>query len=145
MVIQTKYLGHVEIDEKNIISFPNGIYGFEKAFHFAILHDNNKENPFMWMQCTDSREPCFIVTEPGSYFSDYCPKITSRMKESIGLKVEEALRVLLIATVPKNRRKITLNLKCPVLINSKENIARQIILEDEDYSMRYPLFNEEEG
>ena len=145
MVIETKDLGYVEIEEDNIIRFPSGIYGFENAFRFVVLRDNNRENPFMWLQCADSPEPCFIVAEPDSFYSDYEPVLTPQMKESIGLADEAALRLLVIATVPKNFRKITFNLKCPVMINSRSNTARQVILEDDRYTMRYPLFHEGEG
>jgi flagellar assembly factor FliW len=145
VIIETKDLGFVEIDEQNIISFPHGIYGFEDAVRFVILKDNNSENPFMWMQCVDNKYICFIVVEPSSFISGYSPQISRQFKDAIKLIPEDALRLAGICTIPKDFRKSTLNLRCPVIINSIDNIAMQVILEDERYSMTYPLFNEAEG
>lgn len=145
MIIETKDLGFAQIDEKNIISFPHGIYGFEDAVRFVILKDNSSENPFMWMQCVDNKNLCFIVVEPFSFINGYDPQISLQSIDSIKLDSEDALRLACICTIPKDFKKSTLNLRCPVIINSIDNIAMQVILEDDRYSMTYPLFKEAEG
>jgi flagellar assembly factor FliW len=145
MIIETKDLGFVEIDAKNIISFPHGIYGFEDAVRFVILKDNDSENPFMWLQCVDNKQTCFIMVEPSSFINSYNPQISQQFKDTIKLTSDEALWLAVICTIPKDFKKITLNLKCLVIINSIDNIAMQVILEDDRYSMTYPLLNEAEG
>lgn len=146
MIIKTKYLGYVEAEENSIINFPRGIYGFENTVRYVLLRDRRSDNPFMWMQHTDSSEPCFVVADPQQLNLDYSPVITPTMAGLIGLKSPDALRVIVIATVPKNYRELSLNLKCPVIINSRENIAAQVILEqEEEYPLRYYLFDKERG
>ena len=142
MIIETKDLGFVEIGEKDLIHFSHAIYGFEGATRFALLHDKTKpNNPFMWLQCADHKEPSFAVIDPHAFFADYAPVLTDEDKQAIGLASESYLRFLVIAAVPKNVRDINLNLKCPIVINSQSNIAMQVILENSDYPMRYYLFN----
>lgn len=145
MIIETKDLGFVEIDKKNVITFPHGIYGFENAVRFAILKDNDNENPFMWLQCVDNKQTCFIVVEPSSFSDNYNPQISKQFKDAIKLISDDVQRLICICTIPTDFKKSTINLKCPVIINSIDNIAMQVILEDERYSMTYPLFNEAEG
>lgn len=146
MVIETKELGFVDIKEQEIINFSHAIYGFEGAVRFSLLSDQTKpNNPFMWLQCVDKKEPCFAVIDPHALFADYHPILTDEDKQAIALSSEEYLRYLVIATVPKNIRDLSLNLKCPIAINSEKNIAMQIILENSDYSMRYTIFNRVEG
>jgi flagellar assembly factor FliW len=145
VIIETKDLGFVEIDEKNIISFPHGIYGFEDAVRFAILKENDSENPFMWMQCLDNKQTCFIVVEPLSFIDGYNPQISQQFKDKIKLISSKALRLIGICTIPTDFKKSTINLKCPVVINSIDNIAMQVILEDDRYMVDYPLLNEVEG
>lgn len=145
MIIETKDLGFAEIDEKNIISFPHGLYGFEDAVRFVILKDNDSENPFMWLQCVDNKQTCFIVAEPSSFINGYNPQISQKLKETMKFTADEALRLAVICTIPTDFNKITLNLKCPIIINSIDNTAMQVILEDDRYSMAYPLLNEAEG
>lgn len=143
MLIKTKYLGLVEADESCFLTFPHGIYGFEDARRFALLRNRGDDNPFMWLQNVDSPEPCFIVAEPHRILPPYAPEITSGMALAIGLTSDDALRMLVIATVPGEFRNMTVNLKCPVLINSERNIAAQVILEDDRYPMRFcPLAGE---
>lgn len=142
MIIKTKYLGYVEADENCLLKFPRGIYGFDDARRFALLKDLTNGNPFMWLQNADAPEPCFVVVEPQKLRIDYGPDITAQMAEKISLDSEEDLRILVIATVPKEYSRLSLNLKCPVLINSAKNLASQVILEDERYPMRYHIFQE---
>jgi flagellar assembly factor FliW len=142
VIIETKDLGFVEIDEKNIISFPRGIYGFENAVRYAMLKDNEAENPFMWLQCVDDKQTSFIVVEPTSFIDDYAPRLSQKMKDQIKLVSDDVLRLAVICTIPADFNKITINLKCPIIINSIDNIAMQAILEDDCYSMTYPLFKE---
>ena len=146
MVIETKELGLVEIKEQEIINFSHAIYGFEGATRFSLLSDKTKpNNPFMWLQCVDKKDPCFAVIDPYSLFTDYDPILSEEDKQAIDLSSEQYLRYLVIATVPKNIRDLSLNLKCPIAINSEKNIAMQVILENSNYSMRYTIFNRVEG
>ena len=146
MTIETKELGFVEIENQDIIKFPHAIYGFENAKNFVLLKDTQKEsNPFMWLQCVDAKEPCFAVIDPYSIFNDYAPQPSIEALQSISLKTEEFLRYLVIATVPEQVKDLYVNLKCPVVINSEDNIAMQVILENSDYNMRYYLFKNVEG
>ena len=59
------------------------------------------------------------------------------------LKVEDGdgLRLLAVAIVPDDYKKTTINLRCPIIINTKNNIAGQTILED--YDFKYPVYSEE--
>jgi flagellar assembly factor FliW len=146
MVIETKDLGFVEIDEREIITFSHAIYGFEGAARFVLLSDKTKrDNPFMWLQCVDMKEPCFAVIDPHAIFSDYMPVLTAEDREAIGLSSAEYLRYAVLATVPKNIHELYVNLKCPIVINSQRNIAMQVILENSDYPMRYYVFKKVGG
>lgn len=146
MIIETKQMGFVQIEEENIIQFPRGIYGFEEFHRFVLLQNNQKpSNPFLFMQCVDHKEPCFVVVDPHSVFMDYHPVISEEVRESISLEKQEDMRFLSIATVPANVRDLYINLQCPILINSKINAAVQIILDEGNYPMRYYLLREMEG
>lgn len=142
MVIATKESGHVEIDEKEIITFSRPIYGFEGAVRYVLLKDMTKEdNPFMWLQCVEKPEPCFAVVDPFALFQQYKPVVSDEDKATLGLADHSHLRYLVIASVPANLRDLSFNLKCPIVINARQNIAIQLIMERSDYSMRHYLFD----
>jgi flagellar assembly factor FliW len=141
MVIQTRDYGLVEIDEREIIHFPRGIYGFEETKRFVLLKDKSKEdNPFMWLQNVDGPKPCFVVAQPRELFPDYAPDITVEAVQEIPLESADDLRLLALVTVPSEIVEMSFNLRCPIVINAKENIAVQTILENEQYSLSQPYF-----
>jgi flagellar assembly factor FliW len=42
--------------------------------------------------------------------------------------------------VKDDPQKATINLKAPLVINSKKKLAKQIILDDDNYQVKTPLF-----
>ncbi len=63
------------------------------------------------------------------------------------LESHEDVGVLLIATIKGDIDDITVNLAAPVVFNINERLGRQIILDDENYPVKYRLEPEpaEEG
>ena len=140
--VETKDLGIVEINEKDIIHFPRGLYGFENSRNFVLFNDNKNDNQFMWLQCTDSCEPRFVVIDPFSVIKDY--KVSPEAaKQLIPLEDDGDLRMLVITTVTAGAKEIYVNFKCPIIINVQDNTAAQMILDNDDYPIRYYLFKRE--
>lgn len=143
MIVNTKDFGNVEVEEEDVIYFPHGLYGFKQYRRFALLSEKGKDSLFMWLQCVDSPEPRFVVTDPHRIAKDYnIPP--DAVKAVISLESEKDLRLLAITTVTAGTREAYANLKCPIVINARENIAAQIILEAEDYPMRYYIIKKGE-
>jgi flagellar assembly factor FliW len=136
MVVSTKDFGNVEVAEKDIIFFPHGLYGFKEFKRFALLSEKGKDSFFLWLQCVDSPEPRFVVTDPLRIVKDYHVS-PDAVRAVIPLEEEKNMRLLAITTVTTGTKEVYANLKCPVVINARENIAAQIILEKEDYPIRY--------
>lgn len=146
MRIETKELGIIDINQNEIITFTSAIYGFEKDRKFVLLKDDDEENPFMWLQSVENKEPCFVVIDPLSLFEDYSPFITKSDKEKIDFQPGDELKLLSLVTIPHgNIEKSVLNLKCPVVINSSNYKAVQIIQDNDRCPMRQPLFGGGEG
>lgn len=68
-------------------------------------------------------------------------KITLNSSEKKLLKIDDSsnVRCLSIAVVPEDYKKTTVNMKCPIVINSDENLAAQVIL-PEKYEIRLPIY-----
>ena len=62
MEIKTKTLGTVEITDEQIITLPEGFYGFEEYHRFALLDAQQK--PFIWVQSLDDAQLAFIAINP---------------------------------------------------------------------------------
>ena len=52
------------------------------------------------------------------------------------------IRFLSIVVIPQDVSRMTANLKSPIVINAKKNIAMQVILDDEEYSTKHHILEE---
>ncbi|MFP4662674.1 MAG: flagellar assembly protein FliW, partial [Halanaerobiales bacterium] len=70
MELETRYNGLVEIDEKEIIEFPQGIPGFidKKKYVLLSLHE---KSPFFILQSVEEVGLAFITLSPWDVLSDY--------------------------------------------------------------------------
>ncbi len=131
----------VEEKEKNIITFNNGLPGFENLKTY-VLEDIEGSEPFKMLKATEDESVGFVTIVPFEFKGDYEVKLTEAVINS--LKIEDPEDVLILNTVTLNSdiKKITTNLKAPIIINSKNNLGYQMILDRENYSIKHPLIKE---
>lgn len=143
MTIETKVFGEVTIDDNKIIHFENGIVGFPDLTDFALIYDEEKGNDagIRWLQSL--QEPAFAmpVMDPLLVLETYNPVVDEEVLKPIGeLDVNEML-VLVTVTVPKDLKLMSVNLRAPLVINVKERKAVQIILDGEEYKIKFPIYD----
>lgn len=85
----------------------------------------------------------FVIVEPGVFCQDYEFSLNDKVKDELQLESKAEVLVMNIVVVPENPKEMTMNLKAPIIINEKKRIAKQIILEEEEYPVKYRLFEEE--
>ena len=139
MIVKNRDLGTIEIPEDDIIYFPEGIYGFSDIKKYVLL--SQEDSAVMWLQAAERETPCFIVFDPFAVIPGYEPCIADESQSILELQSPEDVMSLIIAVVPDDFRKTTVNLKSPILINCKNHKAMQILQADNNYSIRHPLFD----
>lgn len=140
MKIITRDFGELEIDENTVIDIPGGILGFEQHTRYTLISPLGEDTFPMWLQAVDDVQPCFVVYDPMQIYPDYRFEITDSEQTSLKINEDVPYRVLTVAIVPDDYKKTTINLRCPLVINLKDNIAAQIILED--YDFKYPVYSD---
>lgn len=143
MRITTKIFGEVTIDESKILIFPKGIIGFSDLTRFTLIYNSEKggsDAPIRWLQSLD--EPAFAmpVMDPLLVKPDYNPLVSEELLEGIGEITSDNLMVVTTVTIPSDIKKLTTNLKAPIVINSDNLRACQIILDAEEYQMKFPIY-----
>lgn len=139
MNIETKFLGEVTIEEKEIIQFPSGLPGFEDIKEFVIL-PLEKESPFAILQSIKQQEIGFVVAFPFAFKQDYAFDVAEEDNEELKIETAEDLITYTIVTLKEPFNSSTLNLQAPVLINHKQKVAKQLVLHDaETYPLRFPI------
>ena len=53
----------------------------------------------------------------------------------------DELLVMVTVTVPSDLKKMSVNLRGPIVINAAERKACQIIVEGEDYAVKFPIYD----
>ena len=142
MKITTKLFGEIEAAEEKIIFFPGGIIGFPNLQRFMLIHDaENEANNISWLQSIDEAAFAMPVINPLLLIGDYDPMVEEEMLDVLeGLKPEDMLVVVTI-TVPSDLAKMTANLKAPIIVNAGNNKACQLIIEDERYEVKHPVYH----
>lgn len=140
MQIQTTRFGPAQIDPKSILNFKSGLLGFESLKRYAVIACDATE-PIQWLQAIDDPDVSLPIINPFIIVPDYCVDVDGSELMSIGLPSEEDILMINVMVVPEDIRNTTINLCAPILINIKNNEARQIVMEsDRENAIRYPAF-----
>lgn len=143
MLVKTKYFGEVDLGEDKILTFKDGIFGFNDCTRFTILYNNEGETRpnISWLQSLDIQSLALPVISPCLIREDYNPIVNDDLLEPLGGLNEDNIVILLTLTVPEDLTKMTTNLKAPIIINSDTRIGCQIIAENDDYIVKYPIYD----
>ncbi len=134
--IQSRF-GEIEYDPNNVLTFPDGVIGFEDLHDFVVM-PNEKEGPLFWIQSIDDPAVAFVLTNPTDFYFDYAVAPDDRERTKLGITKDDECFVLCVVTVPPDRN-VTLNLAAPILFAPKTNKALQVILEGTNFSPQTPL------
>lgn len=143
MQIETRLFGEIDIEEDKIIYFENGIIGFPDCKKFTLifdLKDDGNAKAIAWMQSLDEPGFALPVLDPLLIKEDYNPQVEDKGLEHLGNLTEQNLYVLVTVTATEDITKLSVNLKAPLIINSDERKAAQIIVED-DFPVKYKIYD----
>lgn len=145
MKIKTRYFGEVDIEDAKVIHFEKGIPGFEEYTDFTILYDieEGQEAFFSWLQCITEEGLAFPIVNPFRVDEAYDPIVEDALLQQLGEFEPQDLAVFLLATVPSDVRKTSVNMKAPIVINTRNNKAMQIIAENNEYQVKHMILEEQ--
>lgn len=145
MQLQTALLGELEIDETNIITFPEALPGFLEEHKFILipLDDNS---PFSYLQSVKTKELCLIVADPFTFFIDYEVELDEETLQKLEIINEKTnFSLFNILTIPEDFKKTTANLLAPLIINFDKKIGLQFITQNNDYTTKHFIFPQKDN
>ncbi len=136
MKIKSKFLGEQQIDPDTIITFPNGIPGFEEQKRFKLFHQEGSDIVF-WLQSLDDEDLTFSVAQPGHFNISYSFPLSEQEKTLLALENSEDLLILVMLHKDDNQGRPVIkgSIKSPLLINAGKRIGLQKILHDVEQSI----------
>jgi flagellar assembly factor FliW len=141
MQVQTTRFGAIEISESDLFTFKDGLMGFADLHSFVLLDDPNDEI-FAWLQSCDRPGIAFPVLEPELFSQNYNPTITKSDLLAVELLDKKEARLFTIITVPEDATQMTANLKAPLVINAQRKIAKQVVVQENEFQIKFPIFAE---
>lgn len=140
--VYTSRFGEIEVDEKKIVHFKNGIPAFENEHEFIILPYED-ESPYYFMQSVQTPELAFLLTIPFLFFQDYTFEIDEVTVKELNISAQDNVLYYSMVTIPNGSiRYMTANLLAPIVINAENMQAKQVVLEKSNYTTKHRLFPE---
>lgn len=142
MKLNTRLYGTREYDETDIINFKQGLPGFRDLKKF-IIFSIDENNVFSMLHSIENPEIGLIVISPFKAMKEYEFNLEEYFIKKLEVQSEEDIIVLTTVCMESKTKKLTTNLKAPIIINIKQKIGEQLILDNVKYSIKYPLLREE--
>ena len=138
MKISNGQIGEIEVDEGNVITFPEGMLGLPRYKRYVIVQGNGMA-PFLRLQCIDEPSISFLTIDPAFADQGYRTYVEAQDRDNLFIESSEDTVLLVVCTVSKDSSDLTCNLQAPVIINHKAMTGRQVVLLDSPYSIRHSL------
>lgn len=139
MILETDSYGEIEYSEKDLLFFPDGIFGFPDLKHYLLLSLTEGDDSVLLMLATDRPEIVFAIVNPLFLCADYSPTLTSAELSFFHVEDDSELSYYAICTIRDKDDYLqnTVNLKCPLVINPVTRKGMQVILSDPSYHYRH--------
>jgi flagellar assembly factor FliW len=131
--IKTFQFGEIEVEEKHIFYFDNGILGFEELREFVLISEEHT-NPFKWLISLDASEIGFPLLSPWHIDLEYDPRLDLDYEKEV---------IMVVVTLENEKGMMTANMKAPIIFDVKDQKGKQIILPSDKYSPSHVIVRKE--
>jgi flagellar assembly factor FliW len=141
VIVETGRFGQLTVGNDEIINIPQGVLGFPNLTKYCLV-DSGDETLILWLQSLEDPAVAFPLLEPKIFRPDYTARLSATELRELKLENVNQSAVFSILTIPEDITQMTANLKAPLVINLKEQIAKQVVLQENEYSIKHLMFNE---
>ena len=120
MHLMTKYFGQIDYDPTEVLSFPNGIFGFEEEKQFLLLPFHGGGGNLLCFQSVGTPSLAFVAMNPFSLDPNYAPVLSDEELYLMGVSSSQDLCYYVLCVVREPVGESTVNLKCPIVIHAEE-------------------------
>lgn len=143
MIIHSTRFGPVEVDEKDVLQFPEGLPGFPEEKSFAFF-PYKPDSPFYFLQSAADQDLSFLMINPFDFFTDYEFPLDDGQVNQLQILQDDRPEVYCIVTIRDKIEEMTANLLAPIIVNCRCGIATQVILEKSSYTTKHPFISAQE-
>ena len=137
-ILHSPSLGEIQYNEDQVIIFPAGLVGFEELTTF-VFYENDDLKPLICLVSIEEPAIYFPLLDPKIVDINYGSENLSAEIKGLGINKLEDARLYSIVTIGNELAKVTINLRGPLVVNSKRMLGEQIILINSNYLVKHPL------
>ena len=148
MHVETTRFGDIEASPEDLVVFPDGIPGFAGRREMVVIAGGDLlgaegadgHPSLFWLQDTSDPDLAFLTTVPWLAYPDY--DIEPDLDPEVFADTNpDDICVLAIVTVRRDGEQATLttNLLAPIIIDERQRVGKQVILDDGDWPVQAPL------
>ena len=142
MKVDTKANGLIDVDERQKITIPRGLFGFEGLTDYVLL--DAEQQPFFWLQSVDEKQIAFVLIDPTLFRPDYEVNCEDDELAELGIDSPDDAVVFSIVTIPEDGP-MTANLQGPLIINRETKTGKQAVLSDPRWRTKHDIMAELAG
>ena len=139
MEINAKYFGQVSYDKSELIHIVNGLIGFEAYTEYLPIPFHEDSDSLISLQSLEDETLSFILMNPFGILADYSPSLSDEELKELDAEASEDLSYYVVCVMRDSVAESTVNLKAPLVVNARTRQARQIILDQSEYTFRHVL------
>ncbi len=125
------------IDPRDVVSFPEGLPGFEACRGFVVL-ENQSTAPLQSLLAVDGPEATFLALDPKLALPTYRYKLSEADRLRLHAAGDEPLLWLALVMIEADGA-IAVNLRAPIVINPARMVGFQLMPHDTLYPLRHLL------
>ena len=121
-----------QIDPGKILTFPQGIPGFEKYTKFNIFHKEENDISAYWLESCDAPTVTFTLVDPTVYGLNYELDLSDEEQKILGTNDPFELAILMMLSKKEDAQgsqsALNANIAGPIVINPKTRIGLQKVI-----------------
>lgn len=135
MRIETARFGTLEVNERELFLFPQGLIGMETLRQWALVAD--PVNPaVVWLQSASRSDRAIPMVSPRNFVEGFRVRVHRRALAPVQLRSGD--RTYVLTTVAEDHGAMVTNLRAPIVLNLHRHLGCQVITEDA-LPMRYQI------
>ena len=142
MKLDSPFFGTLEYSPRDVFYAHSGLLGFPDDNRYVIIQ-GEESYPFYWFQSIDNTHISFAVVDPKHFVPDYRVELGVQDLTELNIQSETEATAFTVTVMSKDPSLITTNLQAPLIVSVANKRIKQIILPDDRYSLRHPLFCKE--
>ncbi|MCG2577996.1 flagellar assembly protein FliW [Dechloromonas sp. XY25] len=132
MKVETYLYGAVEVDPEKVITFPNGLVGFEQSKRFMLVHDEGNAQPNSYtLQSLDDSALALLIVDPAALGFTYELELNDVEMALLQSPAADEVTVMQVLFKKEEGGKAAImpSLRAPLVINTKARVGLQKIME----------------